>query len=131
MEKCSIIINARCGRFPNLSFYNIVVPCNIDDEEIYFPDRTENGEVQVRMSNHGGKGKYELELKGVCFDILNDLDKLLDSLSKNKMEKCIAYTIRDGYVKLPLNLSTYISSDPEFEATVFLEHVEIPYKKND
>lgn len=129
MGKFNITISARCGRFPNLSIYNIVVPCNIDDVEIYFPDRTENN--NINMSYHSGEGKYELELKSVCFDIFKDLDKLLDSLPKDKVKKCIAYAIQDGYDDLPLNLNTYISSDPEFEATVFLEHVEIPCKNND
>lgn len=122
MGKYSITISARCGRFPNLSIYNIVVPCNIDDGKIYFPNRTENNDICI--SYHSGQGKYELELKGVCFDIFKDLDKLLNSLPKDKMEKCIMYAIQDGYDDLPLNLSTYISSDPEFEATVFLEYEE-------
>ena len=70
------------------------------------------------------KGKYECYLKDICFDIFKDLDKLLDSLPKDKVKKCIAYAIQDGYDDLPLNLNTYISSDPEFEATVFLEYEE-------
>ena len=70
------------------------------------------------------KGKYECYLKDICFDIFKDLDKLFDSLPTDKVKKCIAYAIQDGYDDLPLNLNTYISSDPEFEATVFLEYEE-------
>lgn len=122
MGKYTITISARCGRFPNLSIYNIVVPCNIDDVEIHFPDRTENNDIN--MSYHSGEGKYELELKCVCFDIFKDLEKLLDSLPKDKVRECVACAIHAGYDYFPLNLSTYISSDSEFEARVFLEYVE-------
>lgn len=116
-----ITITAACDRHPSLSSHTISAECNIEEGKICFPDSVRRPGY-MHLSENRGIGEHSCELMGVCYDIFLDIKKLLDSLTEAEVKERAEYAKKDGCTNLPLNLHSYISSDPAFGAAVFLEY---------